>query len=585
MFRSIQWRITFFFVLVILITMSILGFHLVSLTRNSQLDNLRMQLESEARITAEACLPALLGDEDHTVLDALAKRLGAQIDTRVTIIAADGTVLGDSREAPAVMDNHRDRPEVRAAMEQGYGENTRYSTTLRQRMMYIAVPIVHEDDLVGVARVALPLATVEGLVRSVTVSVISAMAVAALLIILAAWVISRMTTQPIRELIAAARGIASGELQQKITVDTRDEVGELARSFNEMSLKLGEMVETISRDRTRLAAILDNMADGVIMTDTDGSITMANHAARILFRIRDKGEMTLIEAIRDHEMDDLLKQCLKTAQMQTAQYESGTSQRFIRVIAVPIVHRELKGTLLLVQDLTDLRDLQTTRRELIGNISHEFRTPLAGIKAMVETLRDGAVDDRERATDFLYRIDEEVDRLTQIVAELTELSRIETGKAELSLEPVDLNLLVEDVISQLGPQIERQKLSCELKLTVDLPSVQADELRVRQVIVNIVHNAIKFTPPGGRITLATRVDDGSVVVDISDTGAGIARSDLAHVFERFYKGDMARSGGTGTGMGLAIAKHVVEAHGGMIRVESGEGKGKGSAFSFSLPLE
>ncbi len=582
-FRSIQWRITFFFILVILITMSILGFHLVSLTRDSQFDNLRMQLEAEARITAEACLPALLGDEDHTVLDALAKRLGEQIDTRVTIIAADGKVLGDSREDPAVMDNHRDRPEIRAAVEQGYGENTRYSTTLRQRMMYIAVPISYEGELLGVARVALPLTTVEGLVQSVTVSVISAMAIAALLIIVAAWVISRMTTRPIRELTAAASGIASGDLRQKTTVETRDEVGELARSFNDMSLKLGDMVETISRDRTRLAAILDNMADGVIMTDTDGSITMANHAARTLFGIRDKGVMTLIEAVRDHEMDDLLKQCLKTAQTETLQYDSGTAHRYIRVIAVPIAREELKGTLLLIQDLTDLRNLQTTRRELIGNISHEFRTPLAGIKAMVETLRDGAVDDTETARHFLCRIDGEVDRLTQIVVELTELSRIETGKAELSLEPVDLNVLAEDVINQLRPQIERQELNAELSLAADLPLVQADKGRMRQVIVNIVHNAIKFTPPGGRITLSTRVSDGSVVVDISDTGSGIARSDLPHVFERFYKADRVRSGGTGTGMGLAIAKHVVEAHGGRIWVRSEEGRG--SAFSFSLPLE
>ncbi len=583
MFRSIQWRITFFFILVILIAMSTLGFHLVGLTREAQLDSLRTQLESEARITAEACLPAFLGDEDHTVLYELAKRLGEQIDTRVTIIAADGTVLGDSQEDPAVMAPHDDRPEIIAALEDGYGENTRYSTTLRQRMMYIAVPISYEGELLGVARVALPLTTVEGLVRSVTVSVISAMAVAALLIIFAAWVISRMTTRPIRELIAAARGIASGELQQKITVDTRDEVGELARSFNEMSLKLGEMVETISRDRTRLGAILDNMADGVIMTDTDGSITMANHAARILFRIRDKGEMTLIEAVRDHEMDDLLKRCIKTRQTEIVQYESGTAHRYIRVIAVPIVRDELKGTLLLIQDLTDLRDLQTTRRELIGNISHEFRTPLAGIKAMVETLRDGAVDDTETARDFLYRIDGEVDRLTQIVAELTELSRIETGRAELSLEPVDLNVLAEDVINQLRPQIERQELNAEFKLAADLPLVEADKVRMRQVIINIVHNAIKFTPPGGRITLSTGVSDGSVVVDISDTGAGIASSDLPHVFERFYKSDRVRSGGTGTGMGLAIAKHVVEAHGGRIWVRSEEGRG--SAFSLSLPLE
>jgi two-component system, OmpR family, phosphate regulon sensor histidine kinase PhoR len=582
-FRSIQWRTAFSFIIVILITMSILGFHLVNLTRESQLDNLRMRLETEAIITAEACLPALLGDEDSAVLDALAKRLGAQIDTRVTIIAADGEVLGDSEEDPGNMDNHRDRLEIRAAMEHGYGENIRYSTTLRQRMMYVAVPISHEGELLGVARAALPLTTVEGLVRSVTVSVISAMAVAALLIIVAAWVISRMTTQPMRELIAAARGIASGELRQRITVDAGGEVAELARSFNDMSLKLGDMVETISRDRTRLAAILDNMADGVIMTDTDASITMANHAVRTLFGIRDRGVMTLIEAVRDHEMDDLLKQCIKTGQTETVQYESGTAHRYIRAIAVPIVREELRGILLLVQDLTDLRNLQTTRRELIGNISHEFRTPLAGIKAMVETLRDGAVDDTETARDFLYRIDGEVERLTQIVMELTELSRIETGKAELSLEPVDLNYLAEDVMNQLGPQIERQELKAELKLAADLPLVQADRLRMRQVFVNIVHNAIKFTPPDGRITLATRAHNGSVVVDISDTGAGIARSDLPHVFERFYKADRVRAGGTGTGMGLAIAKHVVEAHGGRIWVRSEEGGG--STFSFSLPLE
>ncbi len=581
-FRRIQWRITFFFVLVILIIMGVLGFHLVGLTQDSQLDNLRMQLESEARITAEACLPYLLNEEDFAALDALAKRLGQRITTRVTIIAADGTVLGDSQQDPAVMDNHRDRPEIRAALEQGYGENTRYSITLGQRMMYIAVPISHEGQVLAVARGALSLAAVETAVRAVTISVITAMAVATLLIIMAAWLISRISTRPIRRLTTAARQIASGDFEQRIPVDTGDEIGDLARSFNDMSLKLSGTVQAISRDRTRLAAILDNMADGVIMTDAEGNVSMANRAAKALFGIRDDATRTLIEAVRDHEMDDLLKQCLKTAEAQTAQYESNTARRYIRAIAVPVIHEDLRGTLLLIQDLTDLRDLQTTRRELIGNVSHEFRTPLAGIKAMVETLRGGAIDDRERADDFLLRIDGEVDRLTQIVSELTELSRIEMGRAEMHLEPVNLNLLIEDIINQLGPQIERQELTAELDMAGNLPLVDADPTRLRQAIVNIVHNAIKFTPPGGRILLTTRVEDRSVILDIADSGTGIASGDLPHVFERFYKADRARSGKGGTGMGLAISKHIVEAHGGRISVQSTEGRG--STFSLSIPI-
>ena len=584
MFRSIQWRITFSFVLLIVVSMGMLGLYLANSTRSSQLDNLRSQLENEARITAEASSPGFLSQDKKGVLDALTKRLGEQTDTRVTLIALDGTVLGDSEEDPAIMENHATRPEIRDALSTGSGESTRYSTTLGQKMMYVAVPISHQGEVLGIARVSLPLTAVESLVHRVTVSIIAATAIAALLGILAAWVIARITTRPIRKLTIASRKIASGELEQKITIEARDEVGELAHAFNEMSSKLKEMVETISGDRARLATILDNMADGVIMTDIEGNISMANNAAGKLFGIKntDMANRHLIEVVRDHEIDEVLKLCLKTAETQSAQYESGTSKRYLRVIAIPIAHDDLSDSLLLFQDLTELRNLQTTRRELIGNISHEFRTPLAGIKAMVETLRDGAVDDKKVARDFLTRMDDEVERLTQIVAELTELSRIETGKAELSLEPVNLNLLIEEVIIQLSHQVERQQLSVDKKFAADLRSVQADKERVRQVVVNLIHNAIKFTSPGGKITVATQTHGGSVTVDISDTGIGIAKNDLPHIFERFYKVDRARSGG-GTGMGLAIAKHVVEAHGGKIRVQSEEGKG--STFSFSLSLK
>ncbi len=582
MFRSIQWRITFSFVLLMLVSMGILGFYLDSSTRNSQVDTLRSQLENEARITAEASLPGFLSQDETWALDALAKRLGEQTGTRITIIAVDGTVLGDSIKDPATMENHATRPEVIDALSTGLGESTRYSTTIGQRMMYVAVPIRYEGEILGVSRVSLTLTVVESVVQQVRMSIIIAMAVATLLVIVAAWIIARTTTRPIREITVASRRISSGELGQKIVVEARDEVGELADAFNEMSSRLKELVETVSADRARLQTILNNMTDGVVMTDTEGNISLANNAAKRLFNIKNTTEEPLIEAVRDHEIDELLELCLKTAETKAVQYESGTSKRYLQAIAIPVTHNEQSGVLLLFQDLTELRNLQAARRELIGNISHEFRTPLAGIKVMVETLRDSAIDDQKTVREFLIRIDSEVDRLTQMVAELTELSRIETGKAELGLEPVNLNPLAEEVITQLGPQAERRQLVIEKELASGLPSVQADRARIRQTMVNLIHNAIKFTDPGGKITVATRVQGDSVTVDISDTGRGITRGDLPHVFERFYKGDRARSG-EGTGLGLAIAKHVIEAHGGNIWVQSEEGKG--STFSFSLPLK
>jgi len=579
MFRSIQWRITISFILVVLISMGILGAYLVNSTRTFQLDNLRSQLENEAMITAEASLSDFSSTDKAGDLDALTKKLGMEIETRITIVALNGTVLGDSEEDPATMENHADRPEIVDALATGVGESTRYSTTLRQRMMYVAVPISYEDEILGVARVSLPLTTVESLMHQVTISIIIAMVVATALVILAAWVIARVATRPIRRLTVATKRIASGQLGQKIPIEAKDEVGELTHAFNEMSVKIKELVEAISEDRTRLATILDSMADGVIMTDAEGNVSLANRAAEILFGIKEAKNKSLIEVVRDHEVAELLKVCLKTARTQATQYESNVSKRYLRAIAIPITDIEV---LILFQDLTGLRNLQTTRRELIGNISHELRTPLAGIKAMVETLRDGAVDDREAARDFLTRIDSEVDRLTQLVVELTELSRIETGKAELEKEPVDLNQLVEEVVIQLSPIAERQKVSISKELFAELPTVSADKGRVRQVIANLVHNAIKFTAAGGRITVTSRVLEESVVVDISDTGTGIPKEELSRVFERFYKGDKARTG-EGTGMGLAIAKHVIEAHRGNIWVESEEDKG--STFSFSLPLQ
>lgn len=581
MFRSVQWRIAVPFVLLILGVMGVLAFYLVGSVREAQIDNLRTRLEAEAGLIAEASLPIFSNQERN--LDDLSKTLGERIESRVTIIARDGTVLGDSQENPLTMENHDTRPEVADALETGLGESIRFSTTIGQRLMYIAVPIANQEQVFGVARVALPMTDVEAAVSMVTSNIIVATVIASGAAVLAAVFIARSTTQPIKEVTRAAKRIVSGELGKKIDVFTRDESGELAKAFNEMSSHLKRTMSEISDERNKLSVILSSLADGIVITDDEGTIALTNPAAEKLFRFKKDRALgrKFIEVIRDYEIDDLLGLSLGTKCEQTTQLELGIPGRFLRVIALPLTIERQTGALVLFQDLTALRNLQTMRRELVGNISHELRTPLTTIKAIVETLKGGAIGDQKLAGEFLTGIDSEVDRMTQIVAELTELSRIETGKAELNLEKTDLNLLIKEVMVQLNPYTERQGIIMATDFA-HLPPIDIDRERIRQVITNLIHNAIKFSHRGGEVEVSTRLEGAYVLVSVTDTGIGISDKDLPHVFERFYKADRSRSGG-GTGLGLAIAKHIVKAHGGDISVRSKEGEG--SVFSFSLPLE
>jgi len=581
MLRSIYWKITIPFILLVLVSMGILGFYMVNSTRNTQIDHLRSQLTNEARLVADISLPGFVNPNKQSELDSIAKTTGEEIQARITLIAKDGTVLGDTDQDPLTMENHATRPEVVAALASGVGQATRYSATLHKNMMYVAVTVTNQGEVVGIARVALPLTAVESSVNSAVLTIIWAIVIATLLVIVAAALIARMITRPVRQITKAAEGIAAGKLDQQISIRTKDEIGRLGRAFNEMSTSLKNTMATIVDERSKLATVLSSITDGVVMTDSEGSIVLVNPAAERLFDFEEAKVIgqPLIEAVHDYEIDDMVKKCIKTAHEQTTQLDSATG-RFLRVIVVPLTTGKLTGALVLFQDLTEMRNLQMMRQEFVGNISHELRTPLAAIKAIVETLQGGAINDKEAGMDFLNRLDVEVDGMTQMVAELTELSRIETGRIKLKLEPVNLNLLIEEVIARLSPQAERQQVSLLTELSSDLPTVLADRDRIQQVILNIVHNAIKFTPPGGKATVYAKPQKDTVTVSVADTGIGISKEDLPHIFERFFKADKSRSS-SGTGLGLAIAKHIVQAHGGSIWVQSEEGKG--STFSFSLP--
>jgi two-component system phosphate regulon sensor histidine kinase PhoR len=354
---------------------------------------------------------------------------------------------------------------------------------------------------------------------------------------------------------------------------------ELSNAVRELALAQQARMSVLDAERGRLAAVLDQMTDGVLIADAEGRVQFANPAAVKLFETPGAVGHTVAEVLRQHQLIETWQRCQQSGELQTQSVELPARRQFLQLIAIP--DRHAGGSLLLVQDLTRVRRLETVRRDFISNVSHELRTPLASLKALTETLQEGALEDPPAARRFLGRIETEVDALTQMAQELLELTRIESGQVPLELKPVAAQDLLLSAADRMRAQAERAGLALRVEPSAELPAVRADPPRLEQVLVNLVHNAVKFTGPGGEVVLSARADGEFVCFAVRDTGRGIPSDDLPRIFERFYKADRARSGG-GTGLGLSICRHLVEAHGGRIWAESEEGRG--STFFFSIPM-
>ena len=335
---------------------------------------------------------------------------------------------------------------------------------------------------------------------------------------------------------------------------------------------------TLESERGRLATVLEQMTDGVLIADSQGIVQFANPAAGRLFQTSDPSNRSIAEVVRHHQLVEAWRRCQLTRQLQTESVELPTRHQYLQLVVIPDKHSS--GSLLLAQDLTRIRRLETVRRDFISNLSHELRTPLASLKALTETLQDGALDDPSAARRFINQIQIEVDALTQMVTELLELSRIESGRLTLDLKPAAPSDLLISASKRMALQAERANLSLRVECSDDLPQVNMDLQRLEQVLVNLIHNAVKFTRPGGEIVLLAAKSNDQVRFAVRDTGIGIPQEDVSRIFERFYRVDKSRSG-SGTGLGLSIAKHIVEAHGGKIWAESVERQG--STFYFTIP--
>ena len=359
---------------------------------------------------------------------------------------------------------------------------------------------------------------------------------------------------------------------------TIKELESLSSAISSLISTFNIQQSTLDSERSRLATVLDQITDGVLIADAHGYIQFANPAAGRLFQFANPVSHSIVEVVRHHQLVEAWRRCQQTGHMQSESVEVPTRHQFLQLVVIPDQHTS--GSLLLVQDLTRLRRLETVRRDFVSNLSHELRTPLASLRALAETLQDGALDDPPAALRFVDQIQIEVDALTQMVNELLELSKIESGRFSLDRSLVAPYDLLDSASQRMQLQAERANLHLRVECAKDLPAVQIDSQRLEQVLVNLIHNAVKFTRPGGEIILFAEPDQESVRFGVRDTGVGIPEDEVPRIFERFYRVDKSRAG-NGTGLGLSIAKHIVEAHGGKIWVESREGQG--STFYFTIP--
>jgi two-component system, OmpR family, phosphate regulon sensor histidine kinase PhoR len=578
---SIRWRIAIPYVILILVGVGGLSQYLINYTRQVQLDSLEDELISKARLLVDFISNASTESTDNK-LDNAANRWSETLGVRVTIIAFDGSIIGDSHENRLEMDNHLNRIEIQEAIENGIGSSIRFSQTLAMQMMYVAIPQFEGDKIVSFLRLSIPIDIVQSRFDPLHRTIALAILITTVISILLAIIIANYISRPMREINETAKKMLMDDFDETEVQSSYDEINQLSRTIRRMSKKLRDQISDLKFERSKLSTILRQMTDGILIVDAKGQIELINPAAERIFNLKEENirGRSLISILRHHEIDELWRHSYKNEKVDIASIELRIKDHYLQVICIPIGKSYPGSTLLLFQDLTNLRRLEVIRRDFVSNISHELRTPLASVKALTETLQEGALEDATAARHFLSKIESEVDSISQLVQELLELARIESGKVPLILRGVSPKDLIQPIVDRMQIQAKRSEIELGWECPEHLSQVLADPPRIEQVLSNLLNNALKFTPSGGIVMVSCIEKLNYIQFSVKDTGRGIPADDLYRIFERFYKTDRSRSGG-GTGLGLAIARHLVEAHNGRIWVESQEGKG--STFHFTLP--
>ncbi len=586
--KRLFWWLFPSYLIVIVLSLAAIAWYASSSYKRFVLDQTAADLEVRGRLLVRLINPFFAAGDTTGVQDACTK-LSETSSVRVTVVLPSGKVICDSRENPALMDNHVDRPEIIAALQGDRGQAIRFSFTLQQNMMYVAVPVDMAGRTAAVLRTSMPITNIETALESVYARIAFGGIVVTVIFAIISFFAARSVTRPLEQIRYGAQRYAAGELEHKLPASSVREIGGLAEAMNTMAQQLHERIQSIVRQRNEQEAVLSSMVEGVLAVDTDEYLIGLNRAAAHMLQIAPeevKGR-TIHEIVRNPALIEFIGRVLSTR--ESAESEIVLRERGPRYLQVHgTILRDAEGNgigvLVVLNDVTRMRRLESIRRDFVANVSHELKTPVTSIKGFVETLLDGAIDDAEKAKRFVGIIGRQADRLQAIIEDLLTLSRLEqeTDRTQIPMRKEPLKPVIEAAVGACEVKASEKNIS----VIIDCDEEIAAEINaplLEQAIVNLVDNAVEYSRAGGTVEIRVEPRADRIVISVTDYGTGIPAEHLPRLFERFYRVDRARDRNTGsTGLGLSIVKHIAQVHGGYPEVKSM--LGRGSTFSIHLPV-
>lgn len=582
------WTLYAGYSVLILLSAVVVGSLITQRIEKDALDEIKQSLQARAVLLSTQARNYLDKAPDP-IYQKHIQILGAEIGTRLTVIRADGLVIADSEKNPAEMDNHGERPEILAVRSHGSGTATRFSDTLGKRMMYLALPVHGDDRLLGYVRTSLPLSAIDERIGYFRAAEVLGVGLAVALALVIGFLLARRVVEPLTSMTRVAESMAHGDYDQRLSTAKKGEIGKLAQALNRMAESCRDRMETINTDRNKLSAILDGMVEGVVAVNENERVLHINEAAANVLgtSAAECLDKPIWEVTRVREVCDILSTTLRTGRDAQGKFRlvAQSVDQVIEILASPLHDGQgkLVGAVVVLHDVSELHNLEKVRRDFVTNASHELKTPITAIRGVVETLIDDEEVPPEMHRRFLGKIRDQSVRLSTIVTDLLTLSRLEAENGKKEKSSFDLRDPVLTSVTALAPTSEEKEIMIGTQLPDTPVEVMGDEEDLYQVVRNLLDNALKYTPKGGKVDVRLNSGSDEAVLEVQDSGIGIEPADQDRVFERFYRVDKARSRELGgTGLGLSIVKHIVLSHGGRVSVASVPGEG--STFTVCIPL-